>query len=242
MKAVILDVSGVLRDNRQAIWDSCRRALSAKGIAVTASADHAYRLRGLTEYNLVENAIEAICALQDENVDVQDAIENPEKIADAVKKHPLPDKHGIAQDAKADFRRTDADHLASIHPLPKSRQALENFTKKYKVGAFSNGGTAFNRAWLSFHGLDGFFGAILAEQDVPRKKPHPDGIWACAKQLDVNPTDAYYVGDAQSDMIAAQNAQAVPIGVLSGAATKKQLERAGAFHVYADACEASEAL
>lgn len=242
MNAVILDVSGVLRDNQQAIWDSCQRALEQEGITLSATAEQAYRLRGLAQYNLVENAIEALYALDQEKIPVDAAVDSPDDIADAVKKHPLSKKIEIALDAKADFRRTDANHLASIQPLPRSKTALENFAKKYQLGAFSNGGTKFNRAWLAFHGLDRFFKAILAEQDVPRKKPHPDGILTCAKLLDTRPQESYYVGDAQSDMLAAKNAEAVPIGVLSGAATKKQLEAAGAFQVYADACEASEAL
>lgn len=245
--AVLLDVSGVLRDNKQAIWNSYLRVLKPAGFdlegsALKADAHLAYRLRGISKYNLVENCIEALWALQQEGVTLADALSRPELIDVAVQKSPFSEKMVWALKVKADFRRTDEAYLASVPPLARSLEALEFLSEKFDLGVVSNSGSIFNKAWLDTHGFSRFFKVFVAEQEVRRKKPFPDGIELACGQLGVSCSRCYYVGDAQSDMLAANNAGSVPVGVLSGTATRKQLEEAGAHRVFEDLWEASQAL
>lgn len=246
MKAVLLDVSGVLRDNRQAMWNSYARILKPAGFALdgTLQADAwgAYRLRGLTKYNLVENCIEALWALQQEGVALSDALRRPGLIDAAVSHHPFAAKKEWALKVKADFRRTDAAYLDSVPPVLHAKAALHRLSAKYRLAVVSNSGSLFNKAWLDAHGFSRFFRVFVAEQDVSRKKPFPDGILLASLRLFVRPQQCYYVGDAQSDMFAAMAAQAVPVGVLSGTGTREQLEQAGADFVFDDLWEASQRL
>jgi len=245
MKAVLLDVSGVMRDNKAAMWDSYRRVLEPAGFDLAvlgADAESAYRLRGFQKYNLVENCIEALWALQQEGVILSEALGEPEKIDAAVSRHPFVEKAVWAQKVKADFRRTDSEYLASVPPIAHARAALTRLSARYALAVVSNSGTAFNKAWLDLHGFSRFFRAFVAEQDVPRKKPFPDGILLACRRLFVKPQQCYYVGDAQSDVAAALAAKAVPVGVLSGTATREQLEPAGAWRVFDDLWAATKVL
>ena len=57
---------------------------------------------------------------------------------------------------------------------------------------------------------------------------------AAAALLDVEPRHAYVVGDSVWDLLAARRAGAIGIGLMSGGYGREELERAGAYRVYAD--------
>ncbi len=58
--------------------------------------------------------------------------------------------------------------------------------------------------------------AVIAIEDAPRKKPAPDPLIACSEQLGVPPRKCIYVGDSHVDIRAANAAEMISIGVLSG--------------------------
>jgi phosphoglycolate phosphatase-like HAD superfamily hydrolase len=72
---------------------------------------------------------------------------------------------------------------------------------------------------------------------VRRAKPDPDLFLAAAAQLGVNPRDAMVVGDSVWDLLAARRAGSIGIGLMSGGYGREELERAGAYRVYADTAE-----
>jgi phosphoglycolate phosphatase-like HAD superfamily hydrolase len=55
--------------------------------------------------------------------------------------------------------------------------------------------------------------------------------------LEVRPEDSFVVGDSVWDLLAAQRAGALGIGLLSGGYGREELERSGAYRVYADPAE-----
>jgi phosphoglycolate phosphatase-like HAD superfamily hydrolase len=55
--------------------------------------------------------------------------------------------------------------------------------------------------------------------------------------IGVEPHDAWVVGDSVWDLLAARRARALGIGLLSGGYGREELERAGAYRVYADPSE-----
>ena len=78
---------------------------------------------------------------------------------------------------------------------------------------------------------------VVERGDVLRAKPEPDLFLACAERLDVQPTDAYVVGDAVWDLLAARRAGMLGVGLLTGGYGEDELRAAGAFRVYRDAAE-----
>ena len=75
---------------------------------------------------------------------------------------------------------------------------------------------------------------VITRDMVERAKPDPDLFLAAAAALDLPIEDCVVVGDSVWDLLAAQRARALGIGLLSGGYGKEELERAGAFRVYED--------
>jgi phosphoglycolate phosphatase-like HAD superfamily hydrolase len=73
-------------------------------------------------------------------------------------------------------------------------------------------------------------------------KPEPDLFLTCADRLDVEPEDAYVVGDAVWDLLAARRARMLSVGLLTGGYGEAELGAAGAFRVYRDAAELDASL
>lgn len=84
---------------------------------------------------------------------------------------------------------------------------------------------------------------IVDASHVTNAKPAPDLLLEAARQLGVEPSRAWYVGDSTWDMLAAVAAGMAPIAVTAGAAVgAKTLERAGAAIVVESLAELVEGL
>jgi HAD superfamily hydrolase (TIGR01549 family) len=70
--------------------------------------------------------------------------------------------------------------------------------------------------------LDRFDSIVLAA-DVSRRKPDPEGIVKCLRELGVAPGAAVYVGDAPVDIQASRAAGVRAVGVLTGAGDSAML-------------------
>ncbi|MDB4966296.1 MAG: HAD-superfamily hydrolase, subfamily variant 3 [Myxococcales bacterium] len=75
---------------------------------------------------------------------------------------------------------------------------------------------------------------IITRDRVQHAKPDPDLFLAAAEQLGVAITSCWVVGDSVWDLLAAQRARALGIGVLSGGYGRDELVQAGAYRVYDD--------
>jgi len=69
---------------------------------------------------------------------------------------------------------------------------------------------------------------IVDGSHVEHAKPAPDLLLLAARELNVQPQRCWYVGDSTWDMLAANGAGMVAIGMAYGAATADQLREAGA--------------
>jgi HAD superfamily hydrolase (TIGR01509 family) len=122
----------------------------------------------------------------------------------------------------------------SVRPLPGAAELLAALTDKGVQWAIATSGY---RATAG-HAL-GMLGlpddAPMITRDLVRHaKPDPDLFLAAAAQLGVDPQHAWVVGDSVWDLLAARRAGALGIGLMSGGYGREELERAGAYRVYAD--------
>jgi phosphoglycolate phosphatase-like HAD superfamily hydrolase len=83
---------------------------------------------------------------------------------------------------------------------------------------------------------------IVTRDLVAHAKPDPDLFLEAVRQLGVDALHAVVVGDSVWDMLAAQRARTLAIGVLSGGYGTGELERAGAYRVYDDPADLLEHL
>jgi HAD superfamily hydrolase (TIGR01509 family) len=130
-----------------------------------------------------------------------------------------------------------AEYLAqvdSVRPLPGAPELLAALTASHVPWAIATSGRrAMAERALAMLGLPD--DAPMVTRDMVRHaKPDPDLFLAAAALLGVDPGHAMVVGDSVWDLLAARRAGALGIGLLSGGYGREELERAGAYRVYAD--------
>ena len=124
--------------------------------------------------------------------------------------------------------------LDQIRPLPGSRELLAGLTAMHVPWAIATSGSE-----KTAHPTLAMLGVpegtpIITRDQVAYAKPNPDLFLAAAERLGVPPADCFVVGDSIWDLLAAQRAGALGVGVLSGGYGREELERAGAYRVYED--------
>ncbi len=122
----------------------------------------------------------------------------------------------------------------SVRPLPGATALLAALSESGVRWAIATSGYRVTAG----HAL-GMLGlpedAPMITRDMVRHaKPDPDLFLAAAALLGVEPKHAYVVGDSVWDLLAARRAGSIGIGLMSGGYGREELERAGAYRVYAD--------
>ena len=125
----------------------------------------------------------------------------------------------------------------SVRPLPGAAELLAALTGRGVPWAIATSGYRITAG----HAL-GMLGlpedAPMITRDMVRHaKPDPDLFLAAAALLDVDPRHAMVVGDSVWDLLAARRAGSLGVGLMSGGYGREELERAGAYRVYADPAE-----
>ena len=123
---------------------------------------------------------------------------------------------------------------SQVRPLPGARALLAFLTRTGTPWAIATSGRkdAATPALRSLNVPEQV--PIITRDLVERAKPDPDLFLAAAEKLGVPITHAIVVGDSVWDLLAARRASALGVGLLSGGYGQEELERAGAYRVYAD--------
>ncbi len=137
-------------------------------------------------------------------------------------------------DLQSQHAHAYARHVAEVRPLPGARELLDHLSRAGVPWAIATSGRlASARPALDALGISA--DAVVVTRDaVERAKPDPDLFVTAARRLGVDATDAVVVGDSVWDLLAAQRARALGVGLLSGGYGEEELERAGAYRVYQD--------
>jgi HAD superfamily hydrolase (TIGR01509 family) len=148
-----------------------------------------------------------------------------------------PDDITELQHAHATEYRKQAHYVTA---LPGARELLGALTANGVRWAIATSGYAETaRPALELLGLSE--DTPMVTRDLVRHaKPDPDLFLAAAALLDVEPRHAMVVGDSVWDLLAARRAGALGVGLQSGGYGREELERAGAYRVYADPADMLE--
>jgi HAD superfamily hydrolase (TIGR01549 family) len=131
----------------------------------------------------------------------------------------------------AAYRRVSSQ----IRALPGARELLASLTAAGIAWAIATSGRMETaRPVLETLGVDFARTTVVTRDDVKFAKPDPDLFLAAAERLGVAVEATSVVGDSVWDMLAARRARLLGIGLLSGGYGLEELERAGAYRVYAD--------
>jgi HAD superfamily hydrolase (TIGR01509 family) len=121
-----------------------------------------------------------------------------------------------------------------VRPLPGARDLLAFLSEKRVPWAIATSGRMENaKPALDMLGVAPQ-AAVITRDEVAHAKPDPDLFLAAAERLHVDVTTSVVVGDSVWDLLAARRARCLGIGLLSGGYGEDELQRAGAYRVYAD--------
>jgi HAD superfamily hydrolase (TIGR01662 family) len=111
-------------------------------------------------------------------------------------------------------------HTTSI--ICKSDILEENLTKwNCKLGIVTNSPRFYAEKILKHHCF--VYDALVAYHDCKRRKPFPEPMLMCANYLGILPKEVISIGDHVNDVIAANRAGMISIGVSWGDSTKEEL-------------------
>lgn len=96
---------------------------------------------------------------------------------------------------------------ALMRPAPGLAEVLGALARRFRLAMATNRGSSV-RGVVARFGLDRWLEAAVGMLDVARPKPAPDVVLLALRRLGVPPAHAVYVGDAESDRLAAEAAGA----------------------------------
>jgi len=127
-----------------------------------------------------------------------------------------------------------AELSATVRPLAGARELLAELSRLQVPWAIATSGR-LESARPALDSLDiGADAIVVTRDEVPHAKPDPDLFVAAAAKLRVPIESSVVVGDSVWDLLAARRARALGVGLLAGGYGQEELERAGAYRVYAD--------
>lgn len=127
-----------------------------------------------------------------------------------------------------------ARQSGQVRPLPGARELLAYLSAlKLPWTIVTSGRMETARPALELLGV-GQDVPVVTRDQVTRAKPDPDLFLAAAERLGADISASVVVGDSVWDLLAAQRARALGVGLLSGGYGQDELERAGAYRVYQD--------
>ena len=85
-------------------------------------------------------------------------------------------------------------------------EIIEKLSKDYKLGIVSGRVRESIYSVPQLKKLEEYFKVVVAYQDTDNHKPHPDPLLLAAQKLGISPEECVYIGDAESDIVAAKAA------------------------------------
>lgn len=124
--------------------------------------------------------------------------------------------------------------ITHVRPLPGARELLAELTRiKIPWGIATSGGRDVAMQTVAFLEIAQSV-PVVTRDEVPYAKPNPDLFLLAARRLSVEIESSFVIGDSVWDLLAAQRARALGVGMLSGGYGRNELELAGAYRVYSE--------
>lgn len=236
LKAVIVDMEGVVRDSRNAFHHAYEHALSSVGLRLDSYPAETWRLRGHREFNQQRAFLRLLYALAKSGEDITHIFwkKHPIDHLNSIVKEHAPNRELLEKMEDVYIRfLTSPRILRRIPPVRAGKIGVKLLVEDgIPVGALTNSGRNYNDAWIMQKKMAGHFCLILSADDVGAPKPAPDGILKACERMKVKPKDVVHAGDTEVDIVAAVKAGCIPIGIKSGGTEARTLRALGATHVF----------
>ena len=134
------------------------------------------------------------------------------------------------------------DFVDSFRTFSGMKGTLSKLKQHYKLAVGSGNGRKLLLRFLEKLGIMDYFDMVVSGNDVDNGKPSPDMLLKIIDHFGVKPGEAVYVGDSESDIMAAKNAKTVSVAVLTGALDKEQAKELKPDYIIKDATHLPEVL
>jgi HAD superfamily hydrolase (TIGR01549 family) len=88
-------------------------------------------------------------------------------------------------------------------------------SKGYRLGVVTSGSQSRVTRELKSSALNGLIDALICNEHIVNKKPHPEGLELALERLDSRPDETAYVGDAPEDIEMGKRGDVLTVGVRS---------------------------
>ena len=207
IKAIIFDLDGTLLDTLHDLTDSVNHVLT----------NHSMKNRTVDEIrSFIGNGVPTLIARSvPAGTDENTTAECVREMAEYYKDH-------------ADIKTKPYDGISELLETLKS--------KGIRTAVVTN--KVENAAVILCNNKFGdVFDCVIGDNGKDRLKPYPDNVFRAVDTLGCEKEEILYVGDSDVDMITAENAGLVSIGVTWGFRDEETLRNAGAVHIVNKPCE-----
>lgn len=106
-----------------------------------------------------------------------------------------------SQEVEEIYRKVGLDNLQKVRLHEGVDEFLKELKslKKYKIGLVTSSIKKYLNIGLKNNDLEDYFDIIVANEDVRRIKPDPEGLYLALDKLKVKKENAIYIGDSYAD-------------------------------------------
>lgn len=244
VKAVILNMGGVVRDSRITVPVSFKTAFGALGLELDFKNEDIWRLKGIAAFNRIERAASALYSIKEAGEDLGALLQK-----DTVQRiTALEDRYRIEKEDLDFLIKTyrqaffESEENLKIPPVRNAVEAIKLIrSMELKIGAFSTAPKSFNEQWMRTAGIRQYFDVVHCEEER-EIKPYTEHLLEICRALGVKPEETIYVGDTEGDIISGKGAGCQSAAVLTGMGIKEGLAKATPDGIYSDLYEFAKKL
>lgn len=121
--------------------------------------------------------------------------------------------------------------------LPLAKEAIGHAATIAQLGIVTTKTAHYSEELLEHLGVMHYFRVLIGRESVIHPKPHPEPILKALEYLKADPNQTWMIGDTPLDLIAANEAGVLGVGVLCGYGEKNELEKHTTF-IFSDTRDA----
>jgi HAD superfamily hydrolase (TIGR01549 family) len=223
-------VGGVFRDSKIVMNQCFKDAFQKYNISIDLDVNSLYHLRGLETFNSLFHSCKALYVTKGK--DLKKFLEDTDgekKLNEIIKNTKIDEK--LIENIRDEFKKLfslpeNKDKIILFDNIDEGLKDLNEMN--YILGVLSNG--TMKSLERDIGNLMHYFKFVISESD----KPEPKMYLKALKELNIQPTEAIYVGDAISDIVMAKKAVSKSVALLSGMGLENYLKSSNPDYIFKD--------
>ena len=104
------------------------------------------------------------------------------------------------KEAEQLYRKVTTENREKITLIPGIKSLLQQLSKRYTLAIVSGTYRELIKPMLQHHDIEQYFSQVVTRDDVQNPKPHPEGLLACLRRLNIKPQETIFIGDMTIDI------------------------------------------